>query len=205
MIKMIVVEDMDILRDLLAGVLDAQLDIEVCATASNAKDALSLCKKHSPNVVLLDVCTENGASGIEAAAEIRAAFPDMKIVIFTGMPDLSFINEAKAAGANSFVYKNLDTKELISVIHSTASGYNTFPENRDAPKIADAELTEREMEILRLTCEGNDRQQIAQTLNLSESTVKTYIREILSKTGYSSIARLAVYAVSNGFIASTKR
>lgn len=202
MIKMIVVEDMEILRDSLSGMLSAQPDIEVCATAADAGEALALCKKHRPNIALLDVCTENGASGIRAASEIKNAFPDMKIVIFTGMPDLSFISEAKAAGANSFVYKNLGTKELIAVIRSTMSGYNTFPESRDVPKIADAELSDREIEILRLTCEGNDRQEIAAKLNLSESTVKTYIRELLSKTGYTSIARLAIYAVSNGFISS---
>lgn len=120
------------------------------------------------------------------------------------MPDLSFISEAKAAGVNSFVYKNLGTKELIAVIRSTASGYHTFPESRNIPKIADVELTEREVEILRLTCEGNDRQEIAKKLYLSESTVKTYIRELLGKTGYNSLARLAIYAVSNGFISSKK-
>ena len=204
MINMIIIEDMEILRDSLSGMLNAQSDINVCATASDAGDALSLCEKYSPDIALLDVCTENGSSGITAAKEIKENFPDIKIIIFTGMPDLSFVSKAKDAGANSFVYKNLGTKELTSVIRSTMNGYNTFPEEKELPKIADATLTQRETEILRLTCEGNSRQEIAAKLNLSESTVKTYIRELLSKTGYTSIARLAIYAVSNGFISSGK-
>lgn len=204
MIKMIVIEDMEILCDSLSGMLNSQPDIEVCATSPSADEALFLCNQYHPDLALLDICTGGEYSGLEAASKIKAAFPNIKIVVFTGMPDISFINEAKNCGANSFVYKNLGTKELTAVIRSTMNGYNTFPESSDIPKIADAELTEREVEILRLTCEGNDRHEIAEKLNLSESTVKTYIREMLSKTGYTSIARLAIYAVSNGFISSKK-
>ena len=200
MIRILLIEAMDILRDSLAGTLDAQPDMTVCAAGASAGQALELCRAHGPDLALLDVCTQGGESGIQAAAALRAAFPDLKIVIFTGMPDLRFLQAAREAGANSFVYKNLGTKELVSVLRSTMNGYNTFPAQPAAPMLAGAALTERELEILRLTCEGCDRQEIAGALNLSESTVKTYIRELLAKTGYSSIARLAIYAVSNGFI-----
>lgn len=82
MIKMIVIEDMEILRDSLTGMLSAQPDIEVCATSANANEALSLCQKYNPDLALLDVCTENGASGIKAAFEIRNIFSRLKNCCF---------------------------------------------------------------------------------------------------------------------------
>lgn len=200
MIRLVIAEDMEILRDSLAGALDAQPDMEVVATTPDANEAVILCVKHHPNIALLDICMANGSSGIDATKKIKEKCPNIKIVVFTGMPDLSFVSDAKEAGADSFVYKNLGTKELTAIIRSTLNGYNTFPEKRETPKLANEDLSEREIQILRMTCEGKTRSEIAQTLGFSESTIKTYIREILSKTGYSSIARLAIYAISNGFI-----
>lgn len=186
MITIVIVEDQGILRESLACTLNLQEDMQVARALSDAADALNVVRETNANLALLDVCTENGSSGIAAAKQIREACPDTKIVIMTGMPEITFIEQAKLAGADSFVYKNVGTEELLGIIRSTANGYSTFPNATQS--------------ILRLVCEAKTRKEIAAELYLSEGTVKRHISEILAKTGYDSILRLAVHAVSQGLI-----
>ena len=118
----------------------------------------------------------------------------------TGVPEVTFVEQARTAGADSFVYKNVNTAELLSVMRSTMDGYMTFPRpRRDAPTGIDA-LTETEMAILRLVCEAKSRREVAAELCLSEGTVKRHVSEILAKTGYDSILRLAVNVVADGSV-----
>lgn len=203
MITIVIVEDQGILRESLACTLNLQEDMQVARALSDAADALDVVRETNANLALLDVCTENGSngsSGIAAAKQIREACPDTKIVIMTGMPEITFIEQAKLAGADSFVYKNVGTEELLGIIRSTANGYSTFP-NATQSIFSDASaLNETEISILRLVCEAKTRKEIAAELYLSEGTVKRHISEILAKTGYDSILRLAVHAVSQGLI-----
>ena len=108
--------------------------------------------------------------------------------------------ELRAAGVDSFVYKNVGTAELIAVIRSTMEGYSTFPRPQSNALSGAAALTQTEIDILRLVCETKTRKEIAQELYLSEGTVKRHISEILAKTGYDNILRLAVHAVASGLI-----
>lgn len=200
MITIVIVEDQGILRESLACTLNLQEDMQVARALSDAADALDVVRETNANLALLDVCTENGSSGIAAAKQIREACPDTKIVIMTSMPEITFIEQAKLAGADSFVYKNVGTEELLGIIRSTANGYSTFP-NATQSIFSDASaLNETEISILRLVCEAKTRKEIAAELYLSEGTVKRHISEILAKTGYDSILRLAVHAVSQGLI-----
>ena len=146
------------------------------------------------------MCTENDSSGIVAAASIKEAHPDVRVVIMTGMPEITFVEQARAAGVDSFVYKNVGTAELIAVIRSTMEGYSTFPRPQSNALSGAAALTQTEIDILRLVCETKTRKEIAQELYLSEGTVKRHISEILAKTGYDNILRLAVHAVASGLI-----
>ena len=100
---------------------------------------------------------------------------------------------------DSFVYKNVGTDELLAIIRSTMEGYSTFPLSKQRIIPDGVELTPVEIDILRLVCESKTRE-IAAELYLSEGTVKRRISEILAKTGYDNILRLAVHAVSNGLI-----
>ena len=113
MITIVIVEDQGILRESLACTLNLQEDMQVARALSDAADALDVVRETNANLALLDVCTENGSSGIAAAKQIREACPDTKIVIMTGMPEITFIEQAKLAGADSFVYKNVGTEELL--------------------------------------------------------------------------------------------
>lgn len=200
MIDMVIAEDQAMLRDLLACVIDMQDDMHVVAAIADAADALSAVEKHHANLALLDVCTENDSSGIVAAAAIKEAHPDVRVVIMTGMPEITFVEQARAAGVDSFIYKNVGTAELIAVIRSTMEGYSTFPRPQSNALSGAAALTQTEIDILRLVCETKTRKEIAQELYLSEGTVKRHISEILAKTGYDNILRLAVHAVASGLI-----
>ena len=197
MIKIVIVEDQTMLRDSLAQTIDAQPDMEVVASLADAAFALDEVEKTGATCALLDVCTENDSSGIVAARRIKESHPEVRVVIMTGMPEITFIEQARAAHVDSFVYKNVGTNDLLGIIRSTMEGYSTFS---DA-----AALTDVEVDILRLVCETKTRKEIAQELFLSEGTVKRHISEILAKTGYDNILRLAVHAVSSGLIVPKMR
>ena len=199
MVRIVLVEDQAMLRESLALTIDAQDDMEIVAMLASAADALDAAKEHAPDLMLMDVCTEDDASGIAAAAQIKRELPDIRVVVMTGVPEITFIEQAQAARADSFVYKNVSTAELLSIIRSTMEGYSTFP----AAQLGDATLEaldDEEIEILRLVCENKSRKEIAVDLFLSEGTVKRRISGILAKTGYDSIMKLAVHAVSSGYI-----
>ncbi|MCL2010349.1 MAG: response regulator transcription factor [Synergistaceae bacterium] len=199
MIKILIVEDMTLLRDALANTINAQEDMRVAGVTPNAVEALDLCRKLAPDLALIDVVTEGKSNGITAAAEIRLALPEVKIVIMTALPEITFIEAAMKAGAHSFVYKNSDSRHLLNVIRSTMEGNTNYPGPRN-DVIADARFSEEEIAIIRLVCQGKKRDEIAQALFLSERTVKSLIAGILNKTGFDSIMKFSMYAVAHGFI-----
>lgn len=200
MIRLMIVEDQAMLRDSLACTINTQSDMEVVASLGDAAEALEALERSGATCALLDVRTENDSSGIVAARKIKEAHPEVKVVIMTGMPEITFVEQARTAGVDSFVYKNVGTTELLGIIRSTVEGYSTFPLARQSIFSDAAQLTDTELAILRLVCETKTRKEIATELYLSEGTVKRHISEILAKTGYDNILRLAVHAVSTGLI-----
>ncbi|MGI6046151.1 MAG: response regulator transcription factor [Eggerthellaceae bacterium] len=196
--RIVVIEDQTMLRDSLAHAINDEHDMDVVAKASDAAEALDLVEAHDADLVLMDVCTDNGSSGIVAAKHIKDVYPDIRVVIMTGMPEITFVEQAQQAGVDSFVYKNIGTDELVNVLRSTMDGYCTFPHKRALSETIP--LNKEEIEILRLVCETRSRKEIAAKLYVSEGTVKRRISEILAKTGYDSILKLAVHAVSSGYI-----
>lgn len=201
MIEVLLVEDQAMLRESLACAINAQEDMHVAASLADATEAPERAARFGCGLVLMDVCTENGSNGIVAARRIKETDPTVRVVIMTGMPEVTFVEQAKAAGVDSFVYKNVSIGELMAVMRSTASGYQTFPQKTpDSIFSGTASLTDVEIQILRLTCEAKTRKEIAAELYMSEGTVKRRIGEILAKTGYDNILRLAVHAVAEGNI-----
>lgn len=122
-------------------------------------------------------------------------------MIMTGMPEVSFVKQAREVGAESFIYKNVSLSYLASVLRSTLDGYSTYPNKSQAPYASVPEFEEGELAIIRLVCEGKQRSEIARELHLSDGTVKRRITEILAKTGYDSILKLAIHMVTKGYIA----
>jgi len=198
MIRLLICEDQKILLDGIASALAAFPDIEIAGKISNAEIICEELKKTGANTLLTDVCTEDGNNSLNYLSDIRKNFPSVKIVVMTGLPDISFAERAKQSGADSFVYKNISTDELANVIRSTCGGYNVFPSQSRADTVSG--LTKQELTVLRYFCQGLDRKEIANKMFISESSVKTHISSMLSKTGFNSISRLAIYVVSSGLI-----
>ena len=200
MIKILIVEDQVIMRESLAHLINGQEDMHVIGSIGSAADAAEICRSDPPDLVLMDVRTDNNENGITAAAEIHAQCPDIKILIMTGMPEITYMDSAKKAGVDSFLYKNVKSETMLATIRSTVDGYGTFP--KDTPSVLPGNLsfTNTEIAILRLVCEAKSRKEIAKQLAMSEGSVKAVITGILNKTGYDSIMKFAVYAVSKGYI-----
>ena len=199
MVKILIVEDQTMLKESLEYLINGQDDMKVVGTAEDAADAPELCRKLKPDMALMDVVTKNNSSGITYAAQIHKEFPDIKIVIMTGLPDITFAEEAKKAGAHSFIDKNVENAHLFHVIRNTMKGFSIYSGHADRQHIA-ARFTEKEIAIIRLVCQGMARDEIAKKLNVSESMIKQHINSILDKTGFDSISKFAIYAVGQSLI-----
>jgi DNA-binding NarL/FixJ family response regulator len=199
-VKLVIIEDQLMFRETLSDFLNRQNDIEVVGGSGSAIDAFALCERYQPDLILLDVCTEENASGIKAAGELREAYPDLKIVIMTAMPEITYLEQAHRAGANGFIYKSIHSEQLLATIRSVLDGYDIFPRKTPTDLPVEFHFTEREMKVLRLVCDAKDRKEIAAELFMSESSVKACITDILNNTGYDSILKFAVFAISNGYI-----
>ena len=201
MIKILIVEDQTMLRDALEHLISRQADMEVVGTVDDACKAPGLCRKLKPDLVLMDVVTENFSNGISWAGAIRIELPDIKIVIMTSLPEITFIDEARKAGAHSYIYKNSGSEHLFYVIRSTMKGIGIYPGPGEYTSFA-SQFTEKEIAVIRLVCQGKSRSEMVDELSVSESMLKPIITSILDKTGFDSIAKFAIYAVGRGLIVS---
>lgn len=201
MIKVLIVEDHVSMRESLTAALTASGEFIIVGEVSNADYALDFCKRLHPELVLMDVCTEGGASGLKAVEAIRKAYAEIKIIVMTAFDEITYIPRAKAAGANGFVYKSKSLNYFIKVAKEVMSGGSSFPEPKTIPMPqGEAPLTEREMEVLRLMCKHMTNKEIAQELFISENTVKYHKMNMLRKTGFSKAVDLAFYMISKGWI-----
>lgn len=176
-------------------------DFCVVGESANANDCVLLCERLSPDIVLLDVCTEGYSSGLVATENIKQNFKDIKVVVMSGFDEISYSPRAKEAGADAFVYKSKSMTFFIDTIRKVLNGEKYFPEPKTIPlPKGETPFTEREMQILRLICKHKSRGEIASELYISENTVKYHIGNLLSKTGCSSVAQLAIIMISSGYI-----
>lgn len=201
--RIIVVEDQGILRDSISYQLEKN-EYDVIAKLDDANLAYDACRMHQPDLILMDVYTLDGNNGIDAAERIKKDMPNIKVIIMTGMPELSYIKRAKEAGVDSFIYKNTSGADLLSTISSTLNGYHIFPQEQ-TNQLGNIKLSKRELEILQLICNGLDQKEISEKLCLSINTVKTHIASLLTKTEFDSVHKLAIFAVSKGYIITNNK
>ena len=200
MIQVLIVEDHASMRESLTTALVATGDFSVVGEVPNADYALDFCKHLHPDLVLMDVCTEGGASGLKAVEAIRKAYGEIKIIVMTAFDEITYIPRAKAAGANGFIYKSRSLNYFLEVAREVMAGGSSFPEPKTIPlPQGEAPLTDREMEVLRLMCNMTNKE-IARELFISENTVKYHKMNMLGKTGFSKAVDLAFYMISNGWI-----
>lgn len=203
MIRILLIEDQQILRDSLASALNEMPRLHVEVSLSSSELLTETYELYHPDIVIMDICIGE-ESGIDATLRLKTSYPKAKVILITGMMDVGFVEAAKRAGADSFIYKNVSIPELVQSIELTFAGEKIYPEDRPVHFPNDAILTKKEISILRLVCMEYSRKEISQKLNMSENTIRNYINRILDKTGYDNIARLAIFAIANGYISQNK-
>lgn len=195
MTQVLVIDDQRCAREYMEYIVKTGEGYELAGSLSKADMAAVVCRRSAVDLVLMDVCTHGTKDGIDAAAELRRDFPDIKIIIVTSMVEESFVKRAKKAGADSFWYKDASPEDLITVMDATMQGKHMWPGETPLVKLGtatSAELTETEIKVLRLVCEGLEYGEIAKELNYSKDAVKYHIGNILSKTGYTNKTQLAI-------------
>ena len=199
--RVLIVDDHESMCDSLFHALTSTDDFIVVGTLKNALHAELYCIKLNPDLVLMDVCTEGGASGLDATKVIREKYPHIKVIVMSGFDEITYAPRAKEAGAHAFIYKSKSLDYFVEVAKGVMEGKNYFPEPKTiATSMGEAPLTEREMEVLRLMCKHMTNKEIAEELFITEHTVKYHKSNMLAKTGFEKAIDLAFYMISNGLI-----
>ncbi len=201
--KVLIVDDQSLPQQMMAHIVSGSDRYEIVACLNTARIADSYCARGPVDLILMDVVMNDGSNGIEAAARIKASYPQVKIIIVTSMPDSSFLKLAREAGVDSFWYKEVQEEPMLELMDRTMAGEHVYPDHPPATRLGFAkntELTEREKEVLRLLAEGLTDKEIAEQLHLSVTTVRYHVGNLMNKTGYFSRTALAVNAVLSGMV-----
>jgi NarL family two-component system response regulator LiaR len=201
-IRVMLVDDHNVVRSGLATFLKAYDDLELVGEAKNGLEAVSLCQTRKPDVILMDLMMPE-MDGIAATRAILADHADIKIIAMTSFEEEELVHDVLAVGAISYLLKNVTADELAKAIRDAVSGKSTLsPEATKAlinatrpPQQPLVDLTEREQEVLKLVVQGQSNQHIADALVISITTVKAHISNILSKLQVSSRAEAIAYAI----------
>ena len=207
MLKILLVDDHEVVRLGLKSLLARYPEFEVVAEAGNADEAIELAERYKPDVVVMDIRLP-GKSGIEATREIVKKDSDAKVIILTSYADDDLLFDAIAAGASGYVLKQIDSSELLNALERIGRGealldpavtQKVFKRMRESSLKAEQEafgvLTEQELKVLALVAQGKRNKEIATNVFLSEKTVRNYVSSILSKLSLSTRSEAAAYAV----------
>jgi len=208
-IRVLIVDDHQLVRSGLRLLLEAEKDMTVDDEAGNAADAVRLARLHKPDVVLLDVVMPGG-SGLDAAPEIKEAAPKARILVLSMQDDPSYVRQAFSAGASGYLLKEAADNELVAAVREVAGG-GSYVHPTLGARLAAAEaeaqaraaadpLSEREREVLRLLALGHTNQEIAKMLFISVRTAETHRAHIMQKLRLSTRAELVRYALDHGLL-----
>jgi NarL family two-component system response regulator LiaR len=208
-IRVILVDDHEVVRNGMRAYLDSQPDFEVVGEASSGGEAVGLVKQQVPDVVLMDLVMPR-MDGVEATRRVRDVSPRTQVVVLTSYHDDEYVFPALQAGALSYVLKDSRMEEVAEALRLAARGEALLHPRVASRVIREltgrgseeinpyAELTDREMEVLKLIAEGLSNGEIAERLVISENTVKGYVSNILSKLHLNDRTQAAVYAWQKG-------
>jgi two-component system, NarL family, response regulator DevR len=210
LMKLLVVDDHEVVRQGLIAFLDRHGQFEVVAEAGTCAEAIAQARKFIPDLVLMDLRLPD-ATGVEACRLLHDEFPAMPVVFLTSSPDEVDVLAAVVAGARGYVLKQTRSAELIRTLETVGRGESMFDPSvmgavlerirRIANKTdSDAanDLTARELEILPLIAEGMSNKEVAEALFLSDKTVKNYVASILGKLGLDRRAQVPVFVAEHG-------
>ncbi|HEV2727800.1 MAG TPA: response regulator transcription factor [Solirubrobacterales bacterium] len=214
-VKVMVVDDDELMRAGLRAVLSSDDEIEVVEEAGDGHQAVRRARRSRPEVVLMDVRMPE-LDGIAATEELLAAAPEAKVVILTTFEEDEYIHGALRAGASGFLLKRTSPEELTAAVHRVAAGEallspsvtrrvidqmvaRPLPRAGDDPRLA--ELTPREREVLELIARGLSNREIAAELVVEETTVKTHVKRVLTKLGVRDRVHAVILAYEAGVVA----
>ena len=201
--QVLIVEDDPMARNLFEIYLKNSGKYQIAGSIESAAMAEVYCLTKQIDLIIMDVCTALHASGLNAAEKIKQQHPKVKILIVTSQPECDFIKRARAAGVDSFWYKEPSAEKILAFIDQTMEGKQIYPDTTPRLKIGDAistEFSDRELEILRELTSGDTDEEIAASLHLSAWTVRKYVKCLLEKTGFKSRTQLAVAARESGLV-----
>jgi DNA-binding NarL/FixJ family response regulator len=211
-VRVMVADDQALVREGLMTLLETAPDIAPVAAAGNGEEAVALCARHRPDVVLMDLRMPE-LDGVEATRRIREAQPDTEVVVLTTHADEASILAALQAGARGYLTKDAGIAEISRAIHAAANHQTVLDpaahsrllaaasaagRPAPAPSSLPDELTPREAEVLSLIARGMSNREIADTLVVSEATVKTHINHVFAKIGARDRAQAVHYAYTHG-------
>jgi DNA-binding NarL/FixJ family response regulator len=205
MIRVVIADDHKVVRSGLEQLIATFDDIELVGAAANGEEALALCRKHRPDLVLLDLAMPT-MDGIEATRRIREALPETNIVAFTSFSDRDRILRALDAGAIGYLLKDAEPDELRRGMLAAARGESPLAPKAAAEVLAarmgavDTDLSEREREVLVLVASGLANKQIARKLGITEKTVKGHLTRIFQVIGVADRTQAALWAERNGLL-----
>jgi len=201
-IRILAVDDHPIVRQGIAGLVGVQTDMILVGEASNGRDAIQQFRTHHPDITLMDLQMPE-MSGIDSLIAIRNEFSDAKIIVLTTYAGDTQILRALKAGAQAYLLKNALHKELLETIRAVHVGKKTLsPEvsYQIAEHATDDLLTPAEIAVLRLIAAGNANKKIVDQLSITEETVKSRVKNILSKLGANDRTHAAMIGLKRGII-----
>lgn len=209
MLKILLVDDHEVVRLGLKALLSDYPNFEVIAEASNADEAIDKAIEYKPDVIVMDIRLP-GKNGIEATREIMETLPDTKVIMLTSYAEDDLLFDAINAGAYGYVLKQIGSDDLVNALESIGRGealldptltQKIFKRVREASRKATdeafASLSDQEIRILSLIAKGKTNKEIASAIFLSEKTVRNYVSSILSKLNLKTRSEAAAYAVKH--------
>jgi DNA-binding NarL/FixJ family response regulator len=204
-LRLLVVDDHEVVRQGLVALLDRRAGFEVVAEAGTVEEAIAQARLHRPDIVVMDVRLPDG-SGVEACREIRAELPETRVIMLTSFPDDEAVLSAIVAGASGYLLKQIRARDLVAALEAVGRGESLLDpavtervlervrrmatgESNDELSV----LTSQEQKILMLVAEGKTNKEIAAEIFLSDKTVKNYVSSILSKLNLERRAQAAAF------------
>ena len=201
-IRILSVEDHPVFREKLSTIIGSQPDMLLVAQASNAIEAVAEFRRHRPDITLMDLRLP-GTNGIDTLISIRGEYPDARVIILTTADSDGEIQRALRAGASGYVLKSMPKNELLDVIRSVHSGRRYVPPQvaaRLAEHLGEEDLTQRELEVLRLIRDGFRNKQIADRLAIAETTVNFHIKNLVEKLQANDRTHAVTIALRRGLL-----
>lgn len=208
--RVVICDDQALIRDGLEMLLKLEAEIEVVGTAQDGAQAVDLVARHRPDLVLMDLKMP-GMNGVEATRRIRLNYPDVKILVLTTYDDDEWVFDAIRAGASGYILKDTPREDVIRAIKGTVAGkafIDPSVAGRLLAQVASqqtqpsthitSQLTEREVDVLRLLARGLSNSEIAERLSLSDGTIRNHVSAILAKLNVGDRTQAAVIAIQHG-------